>query len=614
MGTSLRKVPLACCVIAVTVGVLGSIEAAWAAADTKQVLVLYSTSRDSPMSTAGDRELPLILEQGLEHDLVYFSEYIDQGRFPDAAYQQAFSDFLRVKYREQRIDLVIPIQAAAVQFVNERRDELFPDTPVVFLALSSPTSRLANSTGVIADLDLASTLALAVELQPDIRNVFVVSGAGVPDKEYERLTRMQLRSFERRFAITYLSGLATKDLEARLVTLPGNSIVYYLAVYQDGQGEAFAPRQYSERVAAVARAPTYTWSDALMGHGIVGGSLLDRQSMMQAVGKLALRVLHGEPADNIPVASPSLNVSEVDWRQLGRWGISEARVPSGALVRFKDPSAWDRYKTYILAAATVLLAQTGLIAGLLVQRRRRRQAEEQVRGGQVELRASYNRIRDLASRLLNAQDTERSRIARELHDDISQQVALLAIDLELLSSAVQPDSEALAEEILNRTQTIAKSVHDLSHRLHPAKLRLIGLVSALHALQRELSRPETAITFTHDNVPSTVPPDLTVCLFRVVQEALQNALKYSKAHEVSVQLRGLPDGLALTIVDDGVGFDVNEASGRGLGLISMKERVEATGGALQIRSRPGAGTRLEATVPLHSAQNAETVLTTVFTS
>ena len=89
---------------------------------------------------AGDRELPRILEQGLGEDLnFYYSEYIDQGRFPDPAYQAAFSDFLRVKYKGQRIDLVIAIQAAAVEFINQRRDELFPDTPVVFLALAPLT-------------------------------------------------------------------------------------------------------------------------------------------------------------------------------------------------------------------------------------------------------------------------------------------------------------------------------------------------------------------------------------------------------------------------------------------------------------------------------------------
>jgi two-component system cell cycle sensor histidine kinase/response regulator CckA len=291
------------------VGALGPAGAAWAQAGTKQVLVLYSTSQDAPMADAGDSELPRILAQGLEHDVAYFAEYIDQGRFPDPEYQAALSDFLRVKYRGRRIDVIIAIQAAAVEFVNEHGNGLFPGTPVVFLALSSLTNRRANSTGVIAELDLASTLGLAVALQPDIRHVFVVSGTGAPDKSYEALTRVQLKPFESRLSITYLSGLATSDLEARLATLPEHSIVYYLAVYRDGAGVAFAPRAYSERVAATARVATYSWSDALMNYGIVGGSLLDRGAMMEAVGQLAVRVLRGEPADSIPTTAPSLNVS-----------------------------------------------------------------------------------------------------------------------------------------------------------------------------------------------------------------------------------------------------------------------------------------------------------------
>ena len=179
-----------------------------------------------------------------------------------------------------------------------------------------------------------------------------------------------------------------------------------------------------------------------MDHGIVGGSLLDRQARWKPSAQLAVRVLRGEPADSIPTSSPKLNVSQVDWRQLRRWGISEARVPAGTLVRFREPSVWDRYRAYILGAAAILLAQTALIAGLLVQRARRRHAEENVRASQAELRASYERIRDLGARLLNAQDTERARIARELHDDVSQQVALLEIDLELLSGRSRPGRRA----------------------------------------------------------------------------------------------------------------------------------------------------------------------------
>ena len=149
-------------------------------------------------------------------------------------------------------------------------------------------------------------------------------------------------------------------------------------------------------------------------------------------------------------------------------------------------------------------------------------------------------------------------------------------------------------------QSLARSVHDLSHRLHPAKLRLIGLVAALTGLQREPAQAGIPSDFSHDNVPRTLPPDVTLCLFRIVQEALQNANKYSRAQLVSVSLRGRPDRLELTVVDDGVGFDVEAVWGKGLGLVSMSERVEAVGGTLRVRSAPGAGTRLEVVVPLRA--------------
>jgi signal transduction histidine kinase len=143
-------------------------------------------------------------------------------------------------------------------------------------------------------------------------------------------------------------------------------------------------------------------------------------------------------------------------------------------------------------------------------------------------------------------------------------------------------------------------VHDLSHRLHPAGLRVIGLVASLHTLQRELSQQGVPITLTHDRIPSMMPPELTVCLFRVVQEAVQNAVKYSQARHVTVHLAGEPDGLTLRVADDGVGFDVEEMWGRGLGLIGMQERVTGSGGTFVIHSAPGAGTSVEVTLPLRA--------------
>jgi signal transduction histidine kinase len=241
----------------------------------------------------------------------------------------------------------------------------------------------------------------------------------------------------------------------------------------------------------------------------------------------------------------------------------------------------------------VLLAQTALIGGLLVQRVRRRRAEEGLVASQAKLRASYEQISDLGGRLIQAQEDERARVARDLHDDVGQQIALVVADLQRAADL----GERFARTALSRAHGLAKSVHELSHRLHPVKLRLLGLPAALNSLPQELSRPGVTITFTHANVPDALPEDVTLCLYRVVQEALQNAVKHSSAREILVHLQGGDAGLTATVVDDGAGFDVDAQFGKGLGLVSMTERLEAVGGTLKIRSAPGGGTRLKMTVP-----------------
>jgi len=577
--------------------------AAWAQRQ-KQVLVLYNTRRDAEIVVVGEREIPKVLEHGLPGGVDYYSEFLDQARTSGPDYSAAFRNFLTLKYQDKRFDLVIAVGDGPLGFIADN-EGFFGDTPVVFFSSTRTPRRVGNSTGVTAELNLTGTLELARALQPDVQNVFVVSGAHEADQAYEAFARAQFASFEPRLAFTYLVGLPTRELEARLASLPPHSIVYYLVVDRDGANENFHPLDYLDRIAAVANAPVYCWVDSAMDHGIVGGSLKDQVVETRAIGELALRVLGGQRADDIPLSSRDLNVNQVDWRQLQRWGISEARVPAGTLVRFRELSVWQRYRAYILGSIAIVLAQTSLIGGLLVQRRRRRQAEAQLRDSQAALRSSYERISDLGSRLLSAQDTERSRIARELHDDVSQVMALLMLDLSLLTRADKDEAQKLSGEALKRARSVATSVHELSHRLHPANLRLLGLVPALESLQDDVSHHAVSIAFTHENVPRKLPAELTLCLFRVAQQALQNAIEHGHAKRVTINLRGDPDRLALTVIDDGVGFDVDGAWGKGLGLISMSERVKAIGGTLAIHSTPGAGTRLNVVMPVGVAEEAE---------
>jgi signal transduction histidine kinase len=225
----------------------------------------------------------------------------------------------------------------------------------------------------------------------------------------------------------------------------------------------------------------------------------------------------------------------------------------------------------------------------------------ELRTSQERLRGSYDRIRDLGVRLLDAQEGERSRIARELHDDIGQKMAVLTIDLQLLSQrgADRPADARLALGALDQAQAVSKSVRTMSHGLHPENLRLIGLVPALSRLQREFSTADVTVTFSHDRVPEFLSSDLTLCLFRIAQEAVKNAVAHSRAREVSIRLAGTADGIVLTVADNGVGFEI-DAARPGIGLISMGERAEQAGGTFEIRSKRGGGTHVEVSVPLRA--------------
>src|SRR5580704_13668297 len=216
----------------------------------------------------------------------------------------------------------------------------------------------------------------------------------------------------------------------------------------------------------------------------------------------------------------------------------------------------------------------------------------------------------VGGRLIEAHEEERTRIARELHDDIGQQLALLANNLALMEQDL-PDSAAdirnRVSEQLKRVQEISVDTQVISHRLHSSKLRLLGIVAAAKGLCQELSdQQKVEIDFTHNDLPPAIPEEISLCLFRVMQEALQNAVKHSGVRHFEVELRGASDAIHLIVHDSGHGFDFEGAmQGRGLGLISMKERLKLVNGELTIDSQHKSGTTVHARVPF--TQRSDTV-------
>jgi PAS domain S-box-containing protein len=221
----------------------------------------------------------------------------------------------------------------------------------------------------------------------------------------------------------------------------------------------------------------------------------------------------------------------------------------------------------------------------------------------TERKRAEEEIQALAGRLLSAQEEERRWVARELHDDVTQRLAVLAIEMAKLERQLSNRQQTLRQQLHNlheQVVTLSADVHGLSRKLHPSILEDLGLVDALASESFRLSEHRgLRVVFTHAHVPEVIPRHIALCLYRIAQEALHNILKYARAQEVQVNLTGKGDGLRLRLYDDGVGFDLTHARRKGgLGLASMRERLRLIDGRLTIRTRPGTGTHIEVWVPL----------------
>ena len=214
-------------------------------------------------------------------------------------------------------------------------------------------------------------------------------------------------------------------------------------------------------------------------------------------------------------------------------------------------------------------------------------------------------LSSLSRRLIEAQEQERARIARELHDDLSQRMALLQIGLgqfEQDTTGFSSEARQQLHDIAELCREVSTSIHNLSHQIHPFKLDILGLVASLAGSCKEFSNQHNLqVQFVHDDIPRQIPKEVTLCLFRIVQEALRNVVKHSGAAEAKVELSGHGDRIDLCVSDSGVGFDPASAKGEvGLGLISMQERLRLVGGRLSVESEPSHGTRIRVRIPLHS--------------
>jgi PAS domain S-box-containing protein len=695
----------------------------------KRVLVLYSEEKDHPAHELTDHGIRATFQSSKLFKVQVYTEYLDISRFAGLSHARTMADYLRRKYSGIKIDAIITVYPAAVDFLQGKGFDVFPGTPIVANAvIRNYAEKLKHSpphrslTGTIVGENAAGVINTALRIRPDSKRVALIGGTSPNDLYALQIFRKALEPHLKRIELIDLTGLPMEATLTRVGSLPPDTIVLYGSISRDGEGRTFVPREALLDISRVSNAPVFGLYDSYMGFGIVGGRLVSWEQLGREAAAVALRIMGGESPAAIPFGGEQAYITAFDWRELKRWKIPETVLPAGAEIRYRIPTFWEEHRIAIVGAASVIVVETFLVVGLLFNIRRRRRAERSLRESEDRVRLavssagaglwsldldsgeiwSTNRARELfgfaqeepmdyermlshiysgdrnevrlmleqaaksgeetvfeyrvslpdgnvrwiayrgrlqqnlpgnlkrligtsidvtkrklaeetlkqrevelvtlTRRLIHSQEEEMRRLSRDLHDDLTQRLAVLAIDAGMLEKALRslhPQASQEITDLKKKLIEVSDEVHNLSRQLHPSILDDLGLVQAIQSECETFSRRTgIAVSFEPGNPSISIPRDIALCLYRVLQEGLQNISKHSGASEARIVLQDYPDGLRLSIQDPGIGFDLKQVAGKGaIGLSSMRERVSLANGTLSVVSERGKGTEIQVFIP-----------------
>jgi signal transduction histidine kinase len=586
-----RALPRVFLVVVVLIAI-GHIAAQAQSFKERNVLIITELGASHPATILVGQQIVTELQATPGYQVEVYTESLDAMAFPNKRDQDDIRARIVNEYRGRKIDLIVAIGPSPIRFLADTQDTFLPSVPVVICCSTveqagNPTLG-SRFTGTWFELDPGKTVAVALKLLPRTENIFWVGGSSPYDRVVLDVIRKKLTSFPGGHAFTYLVDLPMPELQEKLRSLPAHSVVIYSSFWRDSAGRPFLNATAAlPLISEASNAPVFGLSDTYIGHGIVGGDVLSFAAQAKGAAGAASEILQAKDPKDIPIATLP-NVYLFDWKQLKRWGIPESKLPPGSIVTNRESTLWERNKLEVITSLMVIAILSLLTVYLLAAKRR--------------LQAAKDALVRLSGQLINAQDSERRRLASELHDDFSQRMAVLSLGLEIAAEKVS-DSPKEAESELHRLLDVASEIgsdlHAISHRLHSSTLKTLGLVAGVRSFCNEFTAQQgVRVEFMHNEIPRTIPPDLALCLFRIVQEALRNVKKHSKATEATVELRASGKSLDLRISDKGTGFDTNRPSpAPGIGLLSMEERVRLVGGKFRLQSAINEGTLITVSIP-----------------
>ncbi|MBC7938568.1 MAG: GHKL domain-containing protein [Chitinophagaceae bacterium] len=587
--------------------------------------MIHGAEATTPQTHDLDRSLRESFGAFPAGEIHLFSEYIDAGRFEGVQQARLQAAYFRERYAEKQVDLIFAAGTLALAFLTRYRDEIFPGIPIVFMEVRQETLdnlKLPRDViGVGTELEAVPAVALALRLRPASREVVILAGASELDRIWDARLRQAAAKVAPGLPVRSLSGLSIEQIERELAALTPESVVVGGTFRRDGAGRFFQGSvPVLERVSAVAGAPIFHVAVPAVGRGAVGSVGLPPEEMSRQAAGIAQLILAGVPAEAVALPKPLTPRTQVDWRQIQRWNISQDLVPADAVVLFRDLSFWDQYHFHVLAVAVLILLETSLIAALLIEARKRRRAELLAHGQRQEL-ARLSRVTLLASMSVS--------VAHELSQPLGailtnaqaarlflkQDPADLAEADESLLAIIRSDHRA-GEIITNlRKMLLKKEVSRQALSLNELLAELLKLLDSELNLRRTKVEVDVA-----DDCPSVLADrtQLLQVLINLVINAC-DAMQSTAPSERLVVIRAetVDRRVLLRVEDHGSGvpndlldgkfapFVTTKANGLGMGLSICRSIVESHGGKLSVTNKASGGAIFAFDLPIVADRMAD---------
>ena len=546
-----------------------------------------------------------------------YSESLDLSRFFGPSHEENLQLYFRAKYGDKPIGVIVAIGDASLDYVMRWRSALWPGVPVVFSLVDETTvARLkppSDVTGSVMKLNFADAITAARAVVPNLNRIVVVGDAWEKQTVFGHW-KNQIPMMPADVEISEMIGLTMRELRQQVARLPDRAAIVYTAIYSDGEGIYFPPADALGLLAETANRPIVIPTESNLGRGGIGGFVMTPALIGQAAAELALRILGGERASSIPIREGNVVRPIFDWRQMQRWGVSESSLPSGSEVRFREPKAWEQYRTHILLFLVVSLLQAALICWLIYEHRRRQKAEVLIRNTMAELTQS--------NRMATAGQLSAS-IAHEVSQPLTGIVTQAGAALRWLA-AETPDIERVRTALSNivsaghRTSDVVTSVRNMFTKAsgQRTKADINQLISAvLDLVEIELQKHEIEVQ-TRFQVP--LPPvigdpiqiqQVILNLVMNAMEAMHSIQSWPRVLLVKSEL-GKSGYVNVSIEDSGPGISPSDlqrifqplfttkGQGIGMGLAICQSIIASHNGELWVTPASGRGSIFQFSIPV----------------